>query len=210
MNRPPFFIGETMEHALEMIVDKRSLHYFFSLFQKGVGIKISTGGNLRDLLTLTLKIPSDYVENRIQTIFLDGKAVDNPEEAFVREGSTLALSAAMPGLVGATLRRSGAFSSLRRAITLSEEEEPGPKKEGRIILKLFNLLVPELAPSLLIRGVLLKGNELNKFLEGLPDLFWGDCREAFYMGRRVESPFQATDLVVERDTLTLLKVVSGR
>ena len=43
-------------------------------------------GGLKDLLSLQLEIPLDYMENRIQTIFLDGKAVDNLGGALVRDG----------------------------------------------------------------------------------------------------------------------------
>ena len=175
-----------MEQTLNLTLKKSALHYFFPLFQQGVIIKTQVGGNIKDLLSLHLEIPPDYLENRIQTIFLDGKAVDNLGEAMVRDGSTLALSAAMPGLVGATLRRGGAFASLRRAITFSEGGEVIPQKEGRIVLKLFNLLVPELGPPLLAKGIWLKGEDLNRFLGGLKKDFWDECREVVKNGQKIK------------------------
>lgn len=196
-----------METCIEMVVNKNGLRYFFPLFQKGVAIKIRTGITIKDLFALVLQIPAEYTEGRIQTIFLDGKAVDNLEEAKVRDGSTLALSAAMPGLVGATLRRGGTFASLRRAITLTPETEAGPQKEGRMVIKLFNLLVSELAPALLGRGILLKGDELQEFLEGLQEEFWENCQELVFCGQRLENPFKTPDLMDHKNTLILLKVL---
>ena len=61
---------------------------------------------------------------------LDGKPVDDIGAALVQDGSTLALSAAMPGLVGATLRRGGAYSSFRSAITYHETGERLRAGEG--------------------------------------------------------------------------------
>lgn len=195
-----------MEQTLNLILKESALPYFFPLFQQGVSIKALVGGSIQDLLSLQLEIPPDYLENRIQTIFLDGKAVDNPGEAVVRDGSTLALSAAMPGLVGATIRRGGAFASLRRAITFSEGGQAIVQIEGRIILKLFNLLVPELGPPLLAKGIWMKGEDLNRFLGGLKKEFWEECREVVKNREKVKVPFELPDLMVEKDALVLLKV----
>ena len=198
-----------MEQSLYLTLKKNNLHHFFPLFQQGVIVKILTGWTIKDLLSLHLEIPAEYVENRIQTIFLDGKAVDNLREAKVRDGSILALSAAMPGLVGATLRRGGAFASLRRSITFSEGGQVIPQKEGRIVIKLFNLLVPELGPRLLAKGIWLKGEDLNRFLGGLKKEFWEGCREVVKNSRNVEVPFELPDLKLEKEALVLLKVTSS-
>jgi len=44
-------------------------------------------------------LDEDYVTQRISTIFLDGKPVDDIDTLLVRDGAVLSLSAAMPGLV---------------------------------------------------------------------------------------------------------------
>jgi hypothetical protein len=198
-----------MEQTLNLTLKESGLYYFSPLFQQGVILKTLVGGNLKDLLSSLLEVTSQYMENRIQTIFLDGKAVDNLEEVVVRDGSTLALSAAMPGLVGATLRRGGAFASLRQAITFSPGNDAGPYQDGRITLKLFNLLVPELGPSLLAKGIWLKGEVLNQFLGGLNEDFWAGCREVVKNGQKAEVPFDLPDLKFEKDALVLLKVTSS-
>ncbi|HMK65033.1 MAG TPA: hypothetical protein VK564_04510 [Thermodesulfobacteriota bacterium] len=153
-----------MENTLHLKIRKDLLPLFFYLFQKGVLLKILAGENVRDLLFNRLGISDDYMENRIQTVFLNGKAVDDLRKTVVPDGATLALSAAMPGLAGATLRRGGTFASFRQAITVEPEKETIVPKEGVVTLKLFNLLVSELAPSLLARGIWLKGEDLTHLL----------------------------------------------
>jgi hypothetical protein len=195
-----------MEHVLEWRLGEKALPYFLPLFQEGVMIETRTGGNLKDFLTRSLSIPADYVETRIQTVFLNGKAVDDLKQAIVRDGSTVALSAAMPGLVGATLRRGGFFASLRPAITSAAEPEAASPKPGRVILKLFNLLVPELAPALLAEGVGLTEGQLKKFLEGLQGDFWENCRGAVWDGRPIEGPFSLPPFGPEKEDGIRIKV----
>jgi hypothetical protein len=173
-----------MEKTLHLTVTKNLLPLFFPLFQKGVGMKTPAGESIRDLLFNNLEISDEYMEKRIQTVFLNGKAVDNLAATVLPDGSTLALSAAMPGLVGATLRRGGAFASFRQAITLTSEKGPIPKKDGMVTLKLFNLLVSELAPRLLARGVWIKGEDLKPLLETLKsDLAEGELEGTFGFGK---------------------------
>ncbi|MCX5908268.1 MAG: hypothetical protein NTY64_14075, partial [Deltaproteobacteria bacterium] len=80
---------------------------FFPLFQQGIRLKVRVGCSLKQLLGEQLGLAPDYLEERVQTLFLDGKVVDDLENAFIRDGSVIALSAALPGLAGATLRRGG-------------------------------------------------------------------------------------------------------
>jgi hypothetical protein len=196
-----------MEQTLYLSVKKNGLHHFFSLFQQGVIITTPVGETIEDLL-LNLGIPPEYVENRIQTIFLNGEAVDDLGEAVVQDGSTVALSAAMPGLVGATLRRGGVYAPLRQSITFAPGGEAIPQQEGRIVLKLFNLLVPELGPLFLAQGVRQKGEELNRFLGGLPKDFWDACQEVVMNGLNIDVHSNMSALRFEKDGLVLLKVTS--
>src|SRR4051794_38323776 len=97
-------------------IGESQLHLFFPLLQRGVDLKACTGGSLRELLCAQLGIPADYVTGRITTIFLDNRPVDDLERTQIREGSRVTLSAAMPGLVGAVMRRSGFYAALRQGI----------------------------------------------------------------------------------------------
>ncbi len=132
---------------------------FFPLLQQGVYVRVRLGSSVRSFLTADLGIAPDYLDNRIQTIFLDGHPVDDLTETVVTDGSVIALSAAMPGLVGATMRRSGVLASFRNGITYRATDARETATEGVVTVKLFNLLVRELGPGLLERGI------------------WGDAKE---------------------------------
>ena len=142
---------------------------------------------MKDLLCGQFRLDDSYVDRRITTIFLDGKPVDAIGTARIREGSTLALSAAMPGLAGAILRRGGPMASLRANITCEDGGGEALERESVITVKLFNLVAPELAPGFLRRGVLLPAAEAEAFLHGRPPAFWGGCREILLDGKRVEA-----------------------
>ncbi len=90
---------------------------FFQFLQGGFFLGASVGCSIHELLCEQLGLGEEYVLQRITTLFLDGKPVDDIDSAVVRDGATLSLSAAMPGLVGAAMRRGGAFASLRSSIT---------------------------------------------------------------------------------------------
>jgi hypothetical protein len=121
-------------------------------------------------------IPSEYVEERIQTLFLDGQPVDDVERALVRDGTTLTLSAAMPGFAGATMRKGGYYAKMRNAITYREGLEGCQQGRGRVVLKLFNLIIRELGPDILKKGIWLRGEDLKRFFEGQTGDFWEGCR----------------------------------
>jgi hypothetical protein len=160
---------------------------FLPIFRTGVGVAVRVGCSLEELLCGQFQLEASYVDRRITTIFLDGKPVDAVGSERIRDGSTLALSAAMPGLAGAILRRGGPMASLRGNIAVEESGTGAPEGDGVITLKLFNLLGPELAPGFLRRGVLLPAGGPEAFLHRRPPAFWDDCREVHLDGRRVEA-----------------------
>jgi hypothetical protein len=137
------------------------------MLQRGVTVQAEVGRSLGELLCAQLGIPEQYVAGRITTIFLDNRPVDDLDRSLIHQGSRVTLSAAMPGLVGATMRRSGFYASLRQGITHAEKEGDLGAGQGTVRLKLFNLLLPELAPLLLARGILLERDELNRLLKEL-------------------------------------------
>lgn len=146
------------------------------LLQYGVLLRVQVGCSIKSLLCEQLGVSPTYVEERIKTVLLDGHAVDDVDSAIIRDGSTLAISAAMPGLVGATLRRGGQLTSLRSAVTHREAQKVWSRREGCIYLKLFNLLVPELGPILLRKGVYIGRDHFEGFLRSLPEPFWTQCK----------------------------------
>ena len=136
------------------------------LFQQGVRLRVAAGASVSDFLVDELGVDPEYVRSRITTVFLDGSVVDDMETAWLHQGSRLALSAAMPGLVGATLRKGGYYAAMRGAITLTEEQEVTPAAGQRVevTVKLFNLLIEELGPQLLAHGIALSPTEALSYL----------------------------------------------
>jgi hypothetical protein len=159
---------------------------FLQLLQKGVKVTARVGSTVRSFLCDDLGVSPEYVDKRIQTLFLNGKAIDNPDTALLKEDSTLALSAAMPGLLGATLRKGSHYARMRNEISYQEQSEGVPVHEGFVLLKLFNLLSSEIGPTVLARGIWLKGEDLNQFLKELPDALVGMCAEARVDGQAVK------------------------
>jgi hypothetical protein len=153
--------------ALQLDADQLST--FFPVFQSGVTVPAKVGCTLKNLLTDQFAIPADYVADRITTIFLDNSPVDDLDSLIIRDGSRLTLSAAMPGLVGATMRRGGFYAALRQGISYEADKGVTAGKYGSVRLKLFNLLLAELGPLVLARGLLFKRQELAELLQNIPE-----------------------------------------
>jgi len=143
------------------------------LFSGGVGVDVVSGCTVRELLCGQLGIAPDYVEGRLQTVFLNGKPVDDIDAARAGAGDMLALSAAMPGLVGATMRRGGRYAVLRQEISYTGEADCHLNPEPICLtLKLFNLIASELAPVLLQRGVWIDGDRLAEHMTLIGSAVW--------------------------------------
>ncbi|MBI9087025.1 MAG: hypothetical protein JEZ11_25755 [Desulfobacterales bacterium] len=137
----------------------------FTLFGRGVALDVSTGCSIQDLVCEQMGIAPDYLATGIQTIFLDGWAVDGIDTATVASGSVLALSAAMPGLVGATMRRGGHYAKLRGNITYSGTADACTAGEtGTVLVKLFNQVAKDLGGLFLERGVWVEGDRFADFI----------------------------------------------
>jgi hypothetical protein len=155
--------------SLEMQLAPELLRIFSPLLQSGIGVEVELGCSIQQLLTEQFGIASDYVSGRITTIFLNSKAIDKASTAIIPEGGVLALSGAMPGLVGATMRSGGYYAAMRGAMTYQNEGEVVVGQRGVITIKLFNLLLPELGPRLLLRGFLLRADRWREFLAEQPE-----------------------------------------
>jgi hypothetical protein len=171
--RPPLFISiyiianamnDFALTSLLLTFDPARISIFFQLLESGFIIKGKVGCSVRDFLCNGLLIEQNYLDTRIQTIFLDGKPVDNLDSAVVQDGSTISLSAAMPGLVGATMRRGGLLSGMRSGISYSRSETGSGICYGKVTVKLFNLISRELGPEFLKRGIMISGKALSNLL----------------------------------------------
>lgn len=195
--------------VLTLHLPQRYLPRCFPFLQEGFLVQIPGGGSIRTALCRDLGLKPEYLEGRIQTIFLNGKPVDDVDAAVVAAGDTLALSAAMPGLVGATMRRGGFFAGLRASISHQGGTEVGSQEACLVRLKLFNLLIGELGPIFLERGLLLQAAGLGAFLQSQPADFWAAGLGASLNGK--DLAFQALPTMTwpNGEDLVCLRVTSG-
>jgi hypothetical protein len=183
---------------------------FTEIIQKGFAFNTLVGISIKTFLCDFIALDPRYIQERISTIFLDGKAVDNIEEAIILDGSTLALSSAMPGLAGATLRRDGLYASLRESITYKEKAGYNRIREGIITLKLFNLLIDDIGPVFLKKGIVVNSRELHAFFVKQPDSFWRDCSDITLGGRPVDhEDLLVRDLSIQHGEVKLTVLIDG-
>ena len=117
----------------------QAIHRFLPLFSFGVGIDATAGMTLPSLLCDRLGIAREYIDQRVQTIFVNSRAVDRPDQVVLHSGDKIALSAAMPGLAGATLRREGLLAAFRQDITYKDGGLSSDEQQSIVVtLKLFN------------------------------------------------------------------------
>ena len=181
---------------------------FFQLLQQGVRIRRRVGCPLEAFLREEIGASRETI-GRIQSIFLDGKPVDDIAAAVVGDGSTLALSAALPGLVGATLRRGGTYASFRSGITHQGQGSACAPGTGWVTVKLFNLIMDELGPGLLREGVLVRASDLIGLLPELPEDLWREGGRVTLDGKPAEKNALLAALSPRGADPVLLEVSSG-
>jgi hypothetical protein len=154
---------------LHLHLDATGVPLFYALFEKGVVLSTRTGCTLRDFLCGQLGITDEYLDQRVQTLFLDARPVDDVDKAVIRDGSVLALSAAMPGLLGATMRKGGRYAAFRKDISEHGDECGICATSGRVTVKLFNMVAREVGGGLLEAGIEVDGGDLQRIADRYPD-----------------------------------------
>jgi hypothetical protein len=179
---------------LHLGIDAAYIPIFFELLRNGFSADLTVGCSLEHLLCNQLDIAPDYLYSRVQTVFLNNSPLDDLASTIVPNGAVISLSAAMPGLNGAMMRRGGLLAGLRSSISHTLDETDFQPFAGRITLKLFNLVAKELGPHFLTRGIVVNSKDLDELLS----------RHAPDIGQRVKT-FQidgvssAFDLVILQD-----------
>ena len=189
---PTASMGNLSEANLRLVVGKDLMSSFYRLLAQGFIVNARENFSIKELLCRQYGIPDEYLEERIQTIFLDGKAVDNVSSTIVKDGSTLALSAAMPGLVGTMLRKGGYYATMRAQISHPKEDITSNGQTGKLKLKLFNLTAKEIGPFFLEQGIWISGPDLENILSNYRHDFQTGCRLAEINNKKlsVEKLFQ--------------------
>ena len=170
---------------LNLNVASGKIHFFYPLLRHGFMVETPVGCSVKTMLSNSLGMDDNYIEDRIKTIFLDAKPVDDINTACINDGSVLALSGAMPGLAGATLRRGGQLASFRGSISCRSDGKNASGQAGHVVVKLFNLLVNDLGPIFLKQGILIKKKQLEDFFDILPVDFWPSLTSAYLNSQKI-------------------------
>ncbi len=137
-----------------------------TLMGKGILVPIQGGQTLTGMLSDQLGIDPDYLANRVQTIFLNSQPVDDAETAVLEDGDMVALSAAMPGLVGATFRKGGHLAEFRKRISYRQKDSEKPQASGgTVTVRMFNVIAKELGQPLMELGQSVDSGAALSFLK---------------------------------------------
>jgi hypothetical protein len=200
MKTPTQRLADILEWTLTM--PENAVSRVFPLFGEGILVQGTDGETVEDFLVKTAGIPPAYLKERVQTVFLNGRALDDFNTARVTDGATLALSAAMPGLAGAVLRRGGVYAAMRRQISQDASSAAAGAGDIIITLKLFNMIAAELGPGFLQRGILIPGGRWRDFVERQGRWAWDGCRSATADGQPVEIS-RIAELIANRQWVRL-------
>lgn len=186
------------------------LHLFFALlFQQGFMLRARMGSSIREVLCDQCGIENDYLDERINTVFLDGKPVDDVDTAKISEGNVLALSASLPGFAGAALRKGGYYALMRSGITHTEDSGAGSQSDGFFTVKLFNIVAEELGPRFLANGVWLESGAFEEFFRGRATSVQSRCLALEVDNRKVDAAAFVEEEWSKKYKLVMLRVISS-
>ena len=177
--------GDMPQPGLVLTLNVEDDSKFVGLLNGGFMIKARTGESVQTLLCDRLGLDKSYFDERIQTLFLNSKPVDDPATAAVKNNAVLALSAAMPGLVGATFRKGGKYRWMRGSISHPDDSDMTAGNTGWVTVKLFNLILKELGPFFLEAGVWLKGDTIQTFFAERYGSLAGIIQSVFWNGQEI-------------------------
>lgn len=128
------------------------LHYEL---QNGFYVETESGIKLISFLTGSCGIPESYIRDKVKTIFHNGNPVDDPASVKLRNDSVVAISGAMPGIVGAMMRMASPYAAMRESITEKGENIFQTGDSIHVMLKLFNVILGDLWRGFVEKGVIL-------------------------------------------------------
>lgn len=184
---------------LKMTMPRPLIAGFASLLQHGILLAVEQPVAIVPLLLSLPGFTAAYIEQTVQTIFVNGVAADSLDRR-LGSGATLALSAAMPGLAGAIFRRQGVHGSLR-STPVNPAQTVGTD-EGFITLKLFNSIAVDRVQDLLVHSIVVHGKVFADFAAKREDLFQQQALHCSLDGRQVSFG----ELLTATATLPLLTV----
>ncbi len=157
------------QHTAELTVLPAEVSRLTTLLQSGISLKASIGMPVGLFLSDLPGFDQNYLNEKVQTIFLDGSAIDDLQRSLSRPCHVLALSAAMPGLAGAIFRKNSLCAALRTRMH-SSAAAGADGGETVVRLKLFNAIAREKGGALLRDGGVFTGAALLRFLGDHPSI----------------------------------------
>ncbi|MBS3755446.1 MAG: hypothetical protein KGY56_07070 [Desulfobacterales bacterium] len=173
---------------------------------RGIRYQAPAGIPVNEFLTQHLRLDADFIQNRIQTIFMEGQAVDRPEETRIIKPCSLGLSAAMPGLFGAAFRKEGQYRAMRRSYNAGRSG-PDNSESGSTVpvtVKCFNQVAEAIGNDLLGRGVCMDAGDFLQFWNSQRSLLEPGCLGVWMDGAQID-PGQVADRLGETTGDVVLK-----
>lgn len=153
--------------TITLKLPSKNIKRLATLLQRGFIVPCRKPISLHELLLGLPGFDLHYIENRIATIFIDGWAADSLRQ-LLEPGSTVALSAAMPGLAGAIFRKNSPHATLRS--TPAKAPTQNKNQHGFLTIKLFNMVAADTVAPLLHHGILMKNATLSRFFRNREEL----------------------------------------
>ncbi len=155
------------DKSVEIEIDQSKIPMFDSLLQSGFMMHTKSGDSIETFLCDQMGIDPKYIIERIKTVVLDHRPVDNLEKALLHDGSKLTLSGGMPGLVGMTLGRGSILASFRSSITYRGDEGVMAGGQAGVNIKRFNIVMKDLGGIFLKYGINVKRAAMAGLVEQL-------------------------------------------
>lgn len=157
------------------------------LLQQGVNLAVTVELPLREVLVNGVGLPPDFVEQEVETVFLDGHPVDDIDAQYVHDGARISLASGLPGAAGIAMRRNSPYAALRGAITAGASQAERAPCPGTVAVRLFGMVMQKAADSLLARGVQAQAAAVGQILPLIDEgAYWLDgapISKADLMGR---------------------------
>jgi hypothetical protein len=92
----------------------------------------------------------------------------------------------MPGVAGALFRKEGRYSAMRKGISYTPQDIATDEEVGSVTIKLFNLILKELGPFFLAKGVWIDGRVAQEFFSNLPEALFEKIKRVEINGNTTE------------------------
>jgi len=132
--------------------------------QGGFFIQTESGITLLSFLMQSCAIPENYIKDKIKTIFHNGNPVDDIKTTKLYSDSVVAVSGAMPGLVGAMMRIGSPYASMRESITDKGNAEGINGEKILVKLKLFNVILSDHGKRFTENGVIFERETILRLI----------------------------------------------